>query len=373
MATIQKRKNKNGTTSYRVMIRPDDGLPIQYKTWPTHQEAKDWAIKEEAKRRQGLYFPEKSKQKHTLAELIDRYTQDILPSIKSAEDVRRHLNWWKLKLGKFALKHVSSDVISKHRRELLDEVLPKGKKRTEATVNRYLASLSAVLSHGVKECEWISSNPMSRVKKLKEAEGRNRILSPDECSRLLEACANSSNKLLLPFIILALTTGARSGELLSLQWNAVDLENGLMHLKNTKNGRPRVLAIIGDVLEMLKELFSKRNPEKPLVFASKTRFGQLTLRKPWEKALKEAKIEDFRVHDLRHCFATTASVSGSSNIQLSAATGHRTLSQLLRYCHPDAASVQQLTTKVYEKLISTTNLGAIIATNAASGENDGSN
>ena len=48
---------------------------------------------------------------------------------------------------------------------------------------------------------------------------------------------------------------------------------------------------------MLKDLFSKRNPEKPLVFASKTRFGKLTLRKPWEKALKEAKIENFRVHD----------------------------------------------------------------------------
>ena len=60
MATIQKRKKKNGATSYRVMIRPNDGLPIQYKTFPTNQEAKDWAIQEEAKRRQGLYFPEKS-------------------------------------------------------------------------------------------------------------------------------------------------------------------------------------------------------------------------------------------------------------------------------------------------------------------------
>jgi integrase len=213
---------------------------------------------------------------------------------------------------------------------------------------------------------------MSRVKKLREAEGRNRTLSPDECSRLLKACAKSSNKLLLPFVILALTTGARSGELLSLQWNAVDLENGLIHLKSTKNGRPRVLAIVGDVLEMLKDLFAKKHPEKSLVFASKTRFGQLTLRKPWEKALKEATIEDFRVHDLRHCFATIASVSGTSNIQLSAATGHRTLSQLLRYCHPDAASVQQLTNKVYEKLVNTTNLSEIIASDPSPGANNGS-
>ncbi len=354
------------------MIRPGDGLPTQYNTLPTYQEAKDWAIQEEAKRRQGLYFPDKLKQKHTLNELIDRYIEDVLPSIKSAEDALRHLKWWQLKLGKYTLNHISSDLIAKQRKELLSEVLPKGKKRTQATVNRYLASLSAALSHGVKECEWIATNPMFRVKKLKEPHGRNRILSSEECSRLLVACANSPNNLLLPFVVLSLTTGARSGELLSLQWDSVDLEHGMIHLKNTKNGRPRVLAVVGDVLEMLKDLFSKRNPDKPFVFASKTRFGKLTLRKPWEKPLKEAKIDDFRAHDMRHCFATQASLSGASNIQLSTATGHLTLSQLLRYCHPDATSVQQLTMKVYEKLINTTNLGAIIAPKLLREKNSGS-
>ena len=65
MATIQKRKNKNGSLSYKVMIRPSDGLPPTYKTFPTHQEAKDWALQEEANRRQGIYFPEQLKKKNT--------------------------------------------------------------------------------------------------------------------------------------------------------------------------------------------------------------------------------------------------------------------------------------------------------------------
>ena len=52
MATIQKRKNKNGTYSYKVMIRHKDGLPPNYKTLPTLQETKDWSLQEEAKRRQ---------------------------------------------------------------------------------------------------------------------------------------------------------------------------------------------------------------------------------------------------------------------------------------------------------------------------------
>ncbi len=354
------------------MIRPDDGLPIQYKTFPTHQEAKDWAIQEEAKRRQGLYFPEKCKQKHTLSELIDRYIQDILPSIKSAEDVLRHLNWWKLKLGKFTLNHVSSDLISKHRRELLDEVLPKGKKRTQATVNRYLASLSAVLSHGVKECEWLSTNPMFRVKKLKEPDGRDRVLSPEECSRLLDACADNSNKLLLPFVVLLLLTGARAGELYQLDWASVDLKNGLVHLKKTKNGRPRVLSVVGVPLALLKDLYSERDPEKPLVFPSKTRFGKLTLRKPWMKALEQANIKDLHKHDLRHCYITYAAEEGFSNVQLKMGSGHQTLSQLDRYCHPNAGIVRQMSSAVHDRLIKTTSLGALDIPNPTSGEN-GSN
>jgi len=359
MATIKKRKNKNGSCSYRVMIRLNDGLPTQYKTWPTYQEAKEWAIQEEAKRRQGLYFPDKFKQKHTLEELIDRYIEQIVPSIKSAEDVIRHLNWWKAKIGTHTLNHISSDLLSNQRQELLEEVLPSGKKRGTATVNRYLASLSAALSYAVQECEWISANPMLRVRKLKEPEGRDRILTPDECSRLLEACARSSNRFLFSFIVLALTTGARRGELLNLQWKDVDLEKGAIHLKNTKNGRPRILAIVGKALELLQKLFTYRDTAKPFVFASKTRFGKLTLEKPWRAALKEAQIENFHMHDLRHCFASHASESGFSNIQLKTATGHQSLSQLLRYCHPDAENVRQLSNTVHDRLMHTTNLGTL--------------
>lgn len=335
------------------MIRPSDGFPAMYKTWPTYEEAKDWAIQEEAKRRQGIYFPEKLKKKHTVAELIDLYTE-ALPhlGIKSAEDILRHLKWWKAKIGKYTLNHINSDLIKKQRQELLDEVSAKGTQRSQATVNRYLASFSGALSYGVKDCEWLSVNPMFRITKFKEAEGRDRVLSTEELSRLLNACEKSSNKLLFLFVLLAITTGARSGELLGLPWECVDLNEGIIHLKDTKNGRPRVLAVVGKGLEILRDLFKTRHPEKPLVFAGKTRFGKLTLRKPWEKALREANIEDFKIHDLRHCFATYASESGASNVQLKAATGHLSLSQLARYCHPDGSIVKQLSNSVYNKISS---------------------
>ena len=79
MATIQKRKKKNGAYSYRVMIRQSDGFPVSYKTFPSFQEAKDWGTQEEAQRRQGRYLPHRMAERKTLADLIDRYLTIVLP------------------------------------------------------------------------------------------------------------------------------------------------------------------------------------------------------------------------------------------------------------------------------------------------------
>ena len=216
MATIQKRKNKNGSTSYRVMIRPNDGLPPTYKTFPTLQEAKDWSVQEEARRRQGLYFPDQARKKHTLTELIDRYIELILPSKpKNARDILRHLNWWKEKLGKYGLNAISPDLIAGLRKELIEGKTPKGTQRTPATVNRYMASLSAVFTYGVKECGWINDNPMLRVCKLKEPIGRDRILTKEECDRLLFSCTQSRNPYLFIIVTLAISSGMRRGEILN--------------------------------------------------------------------------------------------------------------------------------------------------------------
>jgi integrase len=282
MATIQKRKNKNGTTSYRVMIRPNDGLPATYKTLPTYQEAKDWAIQEEARRRQGIYFPE----------------------------------------------------------------------RTPATVNRYLASLSLVLSYAVKECGWLEINPMLRVSKLKEPRGRDRILSKEECERLLLSCAQSKSPYLLPIVTLAISTGMRRGEILQLTWDNVDLEKGLISLKETKSGHPRSIPLVGEALAQFNELFRQRNLYNPFVFPSKKRFGEISIRKAWDEALIRAGIKNLRFHDLRHTFATYAAKAGASNLELATAMGHQTLQMLQRYTHLDVNHTRKLSEFVSSNLLS---------------------
>ena len=178
--------------------------------------------------------------KHTLAELIDRYIAIILPTKpKDARNAQRQLEWWKAKLGKYALQTISPDLIAQYRKELAEGTTSKGTRRSPATVNRYLAILSTVMTYAVRETGWISDNPCLRVTKFQESKGRDRVASPDECSRLLEACKNSRNEHLPLIVLLAITTGMRQGEILGLTWDCIDFVRETITLKETKNGRPR--------------------------------------------------------------------------------------------------------------------------------------
>lgn len=260
---IQKRIHKNKTITYRVQISESDGFPPKSKSFPTLQEAKDW-------------------------------------------QKQRHLDWWRTKIGKYGLTKISSDLIAGCRQELAAGVTSKQTKRTPATVNRYLASLSTVMTYAVRECGWIMDNPCLRVAKFTESKGRDRIASRDECPRLLEECKNSRNEHLLPVVLLAITTGMRQGEILGLTWDCIDLDRQVINLKETKNGRPRTVSIVDQSLDLLKEHHSKRSPYTPYVFPAKKRFGKISIRKAWDEAVKRAGIDNLRFHDLRHTFATYA-------------------------------------------------------------------
>lgn len=353
---IQKRVSKKGVASYRVQIRQSDGFPPKSKSFPTLQEAKDWQTQEKARRRQSAYFPEQARSKNTVAELIDRYVTIILPTKpKNAKDTKRHLEWWKTKLGKYAVQAVSPDLIAKLRQELAAGLTPKGTKRSPSTVNRYLAAFSCAMSYAVRECGWINDNPCRRVSKFKESASRDRIASPEECARILAECAKSRNEHLLPIVLLAMTTGMRQGEITGLTWDCVDLERELINLKDTKNGRPRTISLIGEPLQILRERFFCRKQQTPYVFPAKKRFGRISIRKAWDEVLKRARVDGLRFHDLRHTFATYAAESGASNLELATAMGHQTLQMLQRYTHMNGAITRKLSKAVHERILENDN------------------
>lgn len=350
MASIQKRKNKNGTSHWRAVVRIK-GYPTVCNHFDRKQEAEDWSAGIEREIKQGQFNFDQHKHRHTFTQLFERYLRDgALEHIRSSEDVIHHLNYWKGQIGVYALVHLTPDLIGKERQSLAETPLAKGTKRSSATVNRYVSSLSAMLSYGVR-LRWIDENPCFSLTKLKENAGRDRVLSEDEISRLLATCRQSKSLYLYCVVLMSLTTGARQGEILGLEWRHVDFDNKLAYLKETKNGRPRSISLSDAVLQELQALYQIRNPAKPLVFASKTAFGRIDLKKAWKEALKRAQIEDCRGHDMRHTFCTLAARQGASNLELATAMGHRTLGMLQRYTHLDVQVTKKFSKNISEQIL----------------------
>jgi integrase len=351
MASIFKRKNDDGTSCWRVMIRIK-GHPTICNHFDRKQEAEDWAQDAEHQIRVGKYDFGRNNQKKTFAELIDRYINDgALEHHKAATDTRRHLKRWLSRLGDYALVHITPELISEERKKMLETMTAKGKAPCNATVNRYVAALSSALSYAVRHLRWIEGNPCFHLIRLKESAGRDRILTAEESSRLLEECHQSHNPYLYCVVLIGITTGMRQGEILGLRWDQVDLQNQLAHLKETKSGRPRSVPLVDPVVEELRGLQEHRNPKKELVFASRTAFGRVDINKAWKEALKLALINNFRFHDLRHTFATLAARQGASNLELSTAMGHRTLQMLQRYTHLEAEVVRKYSDNIANSIL----------------------
>ena len=123
--------------------------------------------------------------------------------------------------GRYSAADLTPDRIGKFSRELGDKVRPNGKKRTASTVVRYMAALSHVLNTALKEWGWLEKSPMSSVRKPKVDNGRARFISGDQCKRLLDAARRSDNDKLHTIVLLALSTGMRYSEILTLRWRDV--------------------------------------------------------------------------------------------------------------------------------------------------------
>ncbi len=130
----------------------------------------------------------------------------------------------------------------------------------------------------------------------------------------------------------------------------MDLDNRLAYLKETKSGRPRSIVLTEAVIEELRRLEVTRDPRKPLVFASKTAFGQTDLKKAWKKVLEQTGITNLRPHDMRHNFATLAARQGTSNLELATAMGHLTLGMLQRYTHLDVKVTEKFSSHISEQI-----------------------
>ncbi|MBW1992357.1 MAG: site-specific integrase [Deltaproteobacteria bacterium] len=238
-----------------------------------------------------------------------------------------HLNAF---FGDRLLKEITPSLVEAYRHKRLGE--PSGRTpdtlTTPATVNREIACLKTIFNKAIRDGK-AERNPTKGVKLLREHNKRDRVLSPEEYSRLLDHCPPH----LAPVVKLAYHTGMRQGEILGLKWGQVELKGGFIRLTpdQTKTAEGRLVPLPPELVEMFRAM-PRGLPQTP-VFTYKGQ-GVAEMKRSFKTAVKRAGIEDFTFHDLRHTFTTNAVRAGVPIPVIMEITGHKSLAMFKRYANP---------------------------------------
>jgi integrase len=362
MATIEKRVDSTGSITYRVKVRVK-GYSPETASFQRRTDAKHWAANIESAMREGRHYNKPESKVRTLSESIERYQKEVLPNLKDQSNRRYHLAWWADEIGTKVLDDIRSSTISECRSKL--KLTPSnfgkhiGKAKSDATINRYLATLSALFSIAVREWGWLESNPCENVRRAKEPRGRVRFLSDKERIDLLGACENPELPELKIIVLVAITTGARRGEIMNLRWRHMDLKSNRITLVDTKNGDTRAVPLVNPALKEIQCWAKVRNiDEDSFVFpgrTDRTKDKPIDFDKAWREAIDFSGVTDFRFHDLRHTAASYLAMNGAGIREIGDILGHKSLSMVQRYSHlcddHKKATVERMAIAVFGEVI----------------------
>lgn len=349
LSTITKR----GEAQWQAKVRVK-GFPTRSKTFLYREDAERWARATERELETSGFVDRKEAERQTLKAVLERYRTEVTPLKKSAdiESIKIGVLLKDPALPLMSMASLSSAAVAAWRDRRLAMV-------SGATVNREFNLLSAVINHARREWNIHIENPVTLVRRPEVARSRDRRLSDEEERYLFAALGEAPrradgtfekaarNPYFVPVFKLALETAMRRGELLSLQWENVDLERRTAHLPDTKNGDARTVPLSSKAVAALKGL---PKPHKGPVFP----ITPMSLRKGFTRGIARARaryeedceesgrtpspafLADVHFHDTRHEAASRLAEKLSNVLELSAVTGHRDLRMLKRYYHPRA-------------------------------------
>jgi integrase len=333
---------------------------FNYRTRGSGQErrvtigrAGDWstsAARNEAKRLRRLVDSgadprgeqQEQREAATFSDLIDRFEREYLPK-KRPSTVRSYRGMLDKHVRPFFGKHIKvrdvgySDIDALHRKIT--------KTGSTYVANRCCALLSKMFSLAIK-WEWCEKNPCLGIERNPESK-RRRYLSSDELKRLTAALAKHSDREFVNIVMLLILTGARKGEVLGMRWADLTLakDKGVWSKpgSTTKQKTDHIVPLSAPACQLLAEIKTRGDYVFP---SSNNPTGHRVEIKSWTALCGKAGIEDLRVHDLRHSFASQLVSSGASLPLIGALLGHSSPGTTARYAHlfddPQRAAVEKI-------------------------------
>lgn len=239
--------------------------------------------------------------------------------------------------GARSLASITRQEIQRYHDELIS-------RRAPATVNRHLALLKRCFNLAIL-WGYMDSNPATGIRMHTENNQSQRFLSIDEAKRLWTALDNDQNPIAASAIKLMLVTGVRREEALQAKWDNIDYDRQLWHLPMTKSGRQRFVMLSETALAILKRLPNKGG--SPFLFpGSKIGKPLNNARKCFQRALKTAGLTHFRIHDLRHTFASLAINNGATLYEVQHLLGHASNTTTQRYAHLASDNLRKASARV---------------------------
>lgn len=329
MASIRERGK-----SYEVRVRRD-GQGFS-RSFSTKTDARAWAAVIESEMVRGVFIDRTEAERNTLGDLLLRYRSEVSCHKKSAAAEYGRIEFLlRDQLSKTKVAALSGKVLAAWRDQRLKGV-------SGSTCNRDLTLISHVINVARKEWGIHVENPVSMIRRPPENRARSRRLAAEEEARLLAElelsdrsergtfeAGGARNPWMRPLVLLALETAMRRGELLALRWGDVFFEDRFVRLHDTKNGEARDVPLSTKAVAVLNGL--------PRHISG--RVFPITgdaVKKAFTRAVERAGLDNLHFHDLRHEATSRIAEKLENVLELSAVTGHKTLTMLKRYYHPRA-------------------------------------
>lgn len=366
------RVTSAGTKTFYVITRDGDSVAwLKLDTFPnmTVEIARKEAQKhlgDFAKGASPVKAKRVEKQRLTLGQAFDNYqTLYAVPrGIKTADDTR--MIWERCigtmpdepakKHGRKREKHPAGVDWSNRK---IDEISGAEVRTLHAEIgtttpvlaNRVVEIIGTIYARA-SEWGYTGINPAKDIRPFKEVK-RDRFIQADELPTFFKALADDTSEDFKHFVLLCLLTGARRVNVLSAQWQEINLASAVWRIPDSKNGDPVVVALVPEAVEILKARDPDGEKKTGFVFPADSKTGYLSPpAKRWQALLKRAGMADFRIHDLRRSLGSWQAISGASLAIIGKSLGHKSADATLIYARlsmdPVRASVNTATTAMLQ-------------------------